>query len=1141
MRPRNSSLASVLALVAAFAWASPGASQESGFLKQTFPQLYDAIWDIPTLENSSKTALVAIFSTAVEMSRTEAARTLEEAFGLSLGDLLAGVAAEPKFATDLAIEKFGTGLAEDAAVSVASALLTDLILAGPLFEDIPPNYKLVLGAAMRALFEEGYGIWKGVSNPVELPELIYSGLVDRALDVYAIARESRAVANAERAAFVANAQSLETAATLAMLKTTRSGEVAMQTVRAAQDTLAAMVGNDDAEAVREIVNMGFIALLAQKRGDTERARSFAGQMLAIADKADNIAIYSPIYRPFDLLVAVSREEFRDSPSEAAFVIVSTTSLRLLYDASTDAADPPAATPDLAAPVEPVDLPASEPTAPAPVATGAWGADVVHAADIGYSPCQERNRDPGCLRDLGLTEQAIAFSFAVSEDYSGFGRAIEFRELGAVDLAVAEYIGASSWTMPILLNGTLDLKVVPHTSDLAGTFRDETSRAMLARYPEASSRDVIVTAHRILPDGTQRLVVVETLTDQCRACDYIGSAATFLEVGPATGGRLQSIPVGLHITGPGVFEDSRNPDYSQRPDLLQVRLNALGYPAGPMDGYPGPATRDALMAFQAEACLTPTGQPDSDTVAALATATGFDASCAGARVPDGITANSPLRSGTYVDDPALCQLTAVPMDRVFESQITLSDGGGVMWGYEDGCVTSRSDIRNGTTLFRGTCYAGNEQFLGSWTFDLTSNEAFVYLQPDNSAPPRSFTRCDDTSPLVTGAPASTADDAVDSELVTLLDGTYVTDLTLCGRLPTADTYRDVRVLWEGAADVGVGEFCTFGASPAEVGGILNYEAHCPFSEVDYVATWSWRPTSKSSFVEERGLFPDRAEAPWGLEFLRCAEPGESASADTSVVSKGSDDLSLPQGTFTVDPKFCPPIADADLAEWGDQVMAGTVTIDGGQFSVGEVLCDIHSFSPDGQSISLNLTCNEEGYYEERTRLLTGRTSTGFVMDEETFTLCDSARNAGTRATLGDDSDAASATARPILESPDLFNIFEAIMAGNCSGKQVCSVDGVDGSYALRALGPNELAPFQAVSLFQMIYEQGVPSGIPVSPDMVERAINDSRFMVRRGVCTANDCATAVMIVDASVIGSPAGASGEMGFALEMPAGWVPSLE
>ena len=1015
MRMRFTALTHVAALVAAMACAAPAVAQDSpdaDLLKQTFPQLHDAIWDIPTLENGAKQALVAAFTTAVEMSRTEAARTLEEAFGLSLADMLKSVDARPEYATSLALEKLGEGLVEDAVVSVSAALLTDLILAGPLFEDIPPPYKLVLGAAIRATFEEGYVIAKGLSNPALAPELIYSELVDRALDVYAIARESRAVADVQRAAFVASAQSVETAATLAMLKTTRSGEVAMQTVREAQEVLADMVGQDDVEAVRDVVTMGFIALLAQKRGDTVRAKSLADQMLANAGKADNIGMYSAILRPFDWLVAINREDFRDSPSEAAFVMVSTTSLRALYDGSPPAVapPPPPAEPLPAEPAPVTEVPAPEPPAPAPapapapVATGVWGPEIVIAADIGYSPCQDRINDASCLRALGLSEQAIAFSHVLSEDYSGFGRAVEFAELGPIDLAVAEFVGASNWYVPVLVNGSPDVQLLQPTLDLAQSFRDDTSRAMLARYPGASSRDMIVTAHRTLPDGTQRFVLVETLSDQCRACDIIGSAVTFVEIGPATGGRLQSVPVGLHITGPGALDQIGPPDYGRRPDLLQSRLNSLGYPAGAMDGYPGPATREALMAFQVEACLTPTGEPDPATVVALGAATGFSAPCVGAALPSGITANTPLRSGTYVDDPSLCQLETVPPDQVFQSEITISDGGGVMWGYEDGCVTTRTDIRNGVTLFRGTCYGGNEEFTGNWTFDLQSNESFVYASADGITPPQAFARCDDASPLVTrtAAPAPTVDDAG----LRLSDGVYVTDLTLCGTLSTANSLRDVRVLSEDAVDLGIGEFCLAG-QPTATGGALDYTAHCPFAEDDYIASWTWRPINDSSFIEERGLFPDSPDQPWGLAFSRCPDPGNTRTA-----------------------------------------------------------------------------------------------------------------------------------ASAILDSADHFNVFESIMAGECSGQQVCSVTGVDGTYALRALSASDLSSGQATALFQMLYEQGVAQGIPVTPAEIALRDYDRIFMLRRGECTTADCATAVMIVHASAIGNAPGASGYMGFTLEMPAGWVP---
>lgn len=50
--------------------------------------------------------------------------------------------------------------------------------------------------------------------------------------------------------------------------------------------------------------------------------------------------------------------------------------------------------------------------------------------------------------------------------------------------------------------------------------------------------------------------------------------------------------------------------------LQGRLNAAGYPAGPEDGYFGPATRSALQAFQRDSGLTADGFPDSASLRRL---------------------------------------------------------------------------------------------------------------------------------------------------------------------------------------------------------------------------------------------------------------------------------------------------------------------------------------------------------------------------------------------------------------------------------------------------------------------------------------------------------------------------------------------
>jgi len=56
--------------------------------------------------------------------------------------------------------------------------------------------------------------------------------------------------------------------------------------------------------------------------------------------------------------------------------------------------------------------------------------------------------------------------------------------------------------------------------------------------------------------------------------------------------------------------------ASEPDGLQLRLHALGYYYGDLDGNLGPATKEALAAFQEEFGLDITGEPDAKTLARL---------------------------------------------------------------------------------------------------------------------------------------------------------------------------------------------------------------------------------------------------------------------------------------------------------------------------------------------------------------------------------------------------------------------------------------------------------------------------------------------------------------------------------------------
>ncbi len=163
-------------------------------------------------------------------------------------------------------------------------------------------------------------------------------------------------------------------------------------------------------------------------------------------------------------------------------------------------------------------------------------------------------------------------------------------------------------------------------------------------------------------------------------------------------------------------------YSTDAKALQSRLSALGFDAGPADGYPGPQTREALMRFQRSHCLTPTAQPDPATRNALASATRKGGGCAGLPMPNGISANTPLHSGIYVNATHSCDRGELGKDADWSMRIIR--GLVTTFGYHLHCTTGRTDIRDGVTQWSGECAEGPEPFDLRWSLDVLSNEEFV---------------------------------------------------------------------------------------------------------------------------------------------------------------------------------------------------------------------------------------------------------------------------------------------------------------------------------------------------------------------------------------------------------------------------------
>lgn len=121
--------------------------------------------------------------------------------------------------------------------------------------------------------------------------------------------------------------------------------------------------------------------------------------------------------------------------------------------------------------------------------------------------------------------------------------------------------------------------------------------------------------------------------------------------------------------------------------VQAALNALGYDAGPVDGEPGPRTRDAVAAFRADYGLDPGSGIDSALAGALRVA----ARGAPARVAEGASAPRSVRAPEAVTPP----LWGEPEIETSPSTLTMQDGTLMIDGRVAAVANSRFDFLSET--------------------------------------------------------------------------------------------------------------------------------------------------------------------------------------------------------------------------------------------------------------------------------------------------------------------------------------------------------------------------------------------------------------------------------------------------------------
>jgi hypothetical protein len=327
-------------------------------------------------------------------------------------------------------------------------------------------------------------------------------------------------------------------------------------------------------------------------------------------------------------------------------------------------------------------------------------DVIAPALEGeIAACMQRSQGPdhgaalACLDRPGVTAAARNLSRAIIEgaDFASPGFLVAFYEAGEVDIAEMFFPTMANTNYQMVLVNAADGPVMATTLSYSNTPANyPITRAILRRHPQAfESGRVFVSAVRQLPAGYQRFVLVDIVTDGCRACDVVATSVKYVDY--LDGYFMGYLDAGWmpwrDMTSAAAAERIRSGDVA----MIQDRLNRLGYEAGPVDGVAGELTRAALGAFQRDHCL-PVNPVISDALVIALTQDAppyVIAPCAPGVRPAPLQ-RLPFPNGTYVSNTQLCSTVSQEGFTAFEDarddMVVVMEDGRWNWGL------ARCDIR-----------------------------------------------------------------------------------------------------------------------------------------------------------------------------------------------------------------------------------------------------------------------------------------------------------------------------------------------------------------------------------------------------------------------------------------------------------------
>lgn len=208
----------------------------------------------------------------------------------------------------------------------------------------------------------------------------------------------------------------------------------------------------------------------------------------------------------------------------------------------------------------------------------------------------------CLAGRGVAQAAIDFAerlTAASDDMAGL--LVGLSERGKVDLATILYPGAANANIQVaFVNGTDPLILASGLAVPAATTPG--AAALQADHPDWMAAGPMESAgYRDLPDGTQRFVLIDRITDGCRACEVLAIsvvAVDFRDGALSETATLDWVPPAATLDGEAALAAL----VAGRVDVLQYRLLRAGHDIGGLDGAMGARTGTALAEFLAAHCL-----------------------------------------------------------------------------------------------------------------------------------------------------------------------------------------------------------------------------------------------------------------------------------------------------------------------------------------------------------------------------------------------------------------------------------------------------------------------------------------------------------------------------------------------------------